>query len=151
MEKVNEKNKENMSALERAKHVDLITLPKEIKGTNCGNCKFFNVEKSFCDHYEVAQEVKTNMCCKEWFAEGAIRTWEKKSENMETEFKKFENFLNEDHNFSKKVGDAMTKAMKDYFNELTKIGNSDEIKLFKVTLTDIDQKLQALRTKTLGN
>ena len=30
----------NHEELARYKHADLITLPADVKGTNCGNCKF---------------------------------------------------------------------------------------------------------------
>jgi hypothetical protein len=68
-------SKGDSEKLERAKHVDLITLPESIKGTNCGNCKFFNKEKQYCDNHEVNQPVHSNMCCKEWDAEGVKRAW----------------------------------------------------------------------------
>lgn len=66
--------------LERAKNVDLITLPKDIKGTNCANCKFIDIEREYCTHKDVAQKVSPRMCCALWDAEGVKREWETKKE-----------------------------------------------------------------------
>lgn len=72
-------NKEEES---RAKKVDLITLPKNIDGTNCGNCKFFkSLDKKtglgLCQHKEVDQEVTDSMCCAKWDSKGVERDFKK--------------------------------------------------------------------------
>lgn len=53
----------------RAKEVDLITLPKDIKGANCSNCAFFNdisERIGYCLHKRVKQNVNNRMCCVLW-------------------------------------------------------------------------------------
>lgn len=67
---------ESSDKLERAKKVDLITLPTGVKGTNCGNCKFINADKNFCENTKVLQEVNNRNCCALWDAEGTKRAWE---------------------------------------------------------------------------
>lgn len=67
-------------AAARAKAVDLITMPIDIKGTNCGNCMFFSKQGSsgaLCQHPEVRQPVNERMCCNRWNAKGTHRPWEK--------------------------------------------------------------------------
>ena len=49
---------------DRAKRVALITIPKDIAGTNCSNCIFF--KDGFCDHEEVLLPVNNRMCCTYW-------------------------------------------------------------------------------------
>ncbi len=58
---------------EIAKDSDLITLPKGIAGTNCGNCSFFS--KDFCNHKEIQLPVNNRMCCALWDSKGALRSW----------------------------------------------------------------------------
>jgi hypothetical protein len=68
-------------SLERAKKVDLITLPIELVGTNCGNCKHFEGLRGapgFCNHKDVRMHVTNRQCCVKWDAEGTYRPWEKK-------------------------------------------------------------------------
>ena len=67
----------NEQRLARSKSVDLVTLPSDVVGANCGNCKFFDSERKYCNHEKVDQAVSANMCCAEWDHEGAIREWEK--------------------------------------------------------------------------
>jgi hypothetical protein len=59
---------------ERAKAADVITLPKGIDGTNCGNCLFIKKikgrENKHCLHPEVDMPVNDRMCCKHWDAYG---------------------------------------------------------------------------------
>jgi len=38
---------ENKIKTERAKKADLITLPKSIEGTNCGNCRLYQCRSQF--------------------------------------------------------------------------------------------------------
>lgn len=47
-----------------AKRCGLVTLPKLVPGTNCGNC-IFN-QNNFCDHYKVLLPVTDKMCCAFW-------------------------------------------------------------------------------------
>jgi hypothetical protein len=66
--------------MQRAKNVDLVTLPKGISGTNCANCRF--IEKSgFCGHPDVKQQISDppRMCCAKWDAVGTKRAWEDSS------------------------------------------------------------------------
>jgi hypothetical protein len=66
-------------ALHRAKHVDLITLPRGIPGTNCGSCRYFRGtphQTGHCNHREVNMDVNYRMCCCLWDAHGVIRAWE---------------------------------------------------------------------------
>lgn len=61
-------------ALDRAEKADLLTLPKNVPGTNCGNCRFFS--DGYCGHKEVDQPVTERMCCSFWDSEGCLRAWE---------------------------------------------------------------------------
>jgi len=72
--------KEDSKRLDRAKEADLVTLPDNIQGTNCGNCFFFDPEKKegFCNHVKVLQHVTSRMCCSFWDAPGTKREWETK-------------------------------------------------------------------------
>ena len=61
---------------ERAKAVDLGTLPPHLEGTNCGNCSFFSDRGSgigFCDNKAVQQYVSVRMCCGVWDNPGYVR------------------------------------------------------------------------------
>ena len=71
---LDQKDQEEMA---RAKKADLITLPKDIEGTNCFNCKFVDKKKGFCNHKEVMQNVTARMCCALWDANGVYRPWQK--------------------------------------------------------------------------
>ena len=67
--------------LKRAEKADLITLPKEVKGTNCSNCKFVQIVNAklgvgFCTNEAIQLSVTKRMCCALWDAEGVIRSWE---------------------------------------------------------------------------
>lgn len=56
-------------ALKRAQKVDLITLPDNVKGTNCFNCKWIRDKErdyGFCGNKSVLQEVNGRMCCILW-------------------------------------------------------------------------------------
>lgn len=57
--------------LARAKNVDLITMPKDIDGTNCGNCKF--IKQHHCSHPRVNQKVNNRQCCVLWSRNGEYR------------------------------------------------------------------------------
>lgn len=66
-------NQEDRGALDRAKRADLVTLPRDVRGTNCFNCKFVKdktMGKGFCKHPEVYQYVNERMCCALWSANG---------------------------------------------------------------------------------
>lgn len=55
--------------------VDLITLPPQIPGTNCGNCKWwFN---GYCKNPQIRQRVTERMCCVLWTRDEVKRPWEK--------------------------------------------------------------------------
>lgn len=55
----------------RARAVDLITLPKGLCGTNCGNCRHFS--KNYCKHVLIQMPVNARMCCAAWDRKGTIR------------------------------------------------------------------------------
>lgn len=57
--------------LKRAKNVDLITMPNDIDGTNCSNCKF--ISKGQCINPRVKQAVNNRMCCVLWSRPGEYR------------------------------------------------------------------------------
>lgn len=66
----------NLSA---AKRVDLVTLPDDVAGANCGNCKKWIVPwevNGFCSHPEVQMEVSRSQCCARWEHPDMIRAWE---------------------------------------------------------------------------
>lgn len=73
--------------LERAKRVDLITLPPDVTGTNCGNCKWFDqgytrstpkqMIDAQCEHPKIKLPVTDRMCCAEWDNDQVEREWEK--------------------------------------------------------------------------
>lgn len=64
------------SGLKRAKKVDLITLPKNLTGTNCaiGNCKYTD-ENNFCTHPKIMLPVTDKMSCSLWDNDEAMRSW----------------------------------------------------------------------------
>lgn len=59
--------------------VDLVVLPPDVEGKNCGNCMYF--EKSgdigWCEHKEVRQWVTPRMCCSLWDHKDVKRSWKK--------------------------------------------------------------------------
>lgn len=60
---------ENERDIDVAKSVDLLTMPYNIGGTNCFNCKFLtNVtkEKGFCSNKNVQLYVNKRQCCALW-------------------------------------------------------------------------------------
>lgn len=74
-------NETDRPALARAKKVDLVTLPEDIKGTNCYNCKWISKhkdkDKAMCTHSEVRQYVNGRMCCILWSNEGEYRPFKR--------------------------------------------------------------------------
>lgn len=75
---VDPRSPEDMSA---AQAVDLITLPDQVDGTNCSNCKFVRIldpglGTAFCTNPQVKQDVTSRMCCALWDAPGTYRAWE---------------------------------------------------------------------------
>lgn len=84
------------SAGERvAKEVDLITLPKNVQGTNCGNCSFARpLDKSTgryqCINPKINLMVTDRMCCALWDNKGAIRQWQKFEEGGPVPYDPFE-------------------------------------------------------------
>jgi hypothetical protein len=71
-------------SMQRAKAADLITLPKETSGTNCGVCRYIRRvgDHGRCVHPKVRMDVNSRMCCIYWDAKGVIRGW-KTSERSE--------------------------------------------------------------------
>lgn len=63
-------NDTDYAAEQRAKKADLVTLPENVKGTNCYNCKWVSNDKktygSMCRHPKVKQYVNGRMCCALW-------------------------------------------------------------------------------------
>lgn len=73
-------NETDKPALERAQKADLVTLPRNVKGTNCYNCKWISEYKekhyAFCKNKSVRQNVNGRMCCALWDAKGTYRPFE---------------------------------------------------------------------------
>jgi len=67
----------DQGALARAARTDLVTLPLDVEGTNCGNCRFVTGGNpiAFCLHPSVWQAVTARMCCALWDATGTRRSW----------------------------------------------------------------------------
>ncbi len=61
--------------LKRAEKADLVTLPDNVKGTNCGNCMYVNSDTFQCMNKDVDQKVTDRMCCALWDAVGTGRKW----------------------------------------------------------------------------
>jgi hypothetical protein len=74
------------SDLQRAKNVDLVRLPKDMCGTRCDLCKFYEtipardvaVGIGWCIHESVDQLVSERQCCALFDCAGIIRPWLKK-------------------------------------------------------------------------
>jgi hypothetical protein len=67
-------------ALKRAQQADLVTLPPNVRGTNCFNCKFLKdrvPSHGYCSNHQVAQVVNSRMCCALWDAQGTYRPFKK--------------------------------------------------------------------------
>jgi hypothetical protein len=74
-------NDETPAAIKRAHSVDLITLPREVTGTNCYNCRFIKNKTpnyGYCAHPKVKQHVNERMCCALWDRVGSLRIWKEK-------------------------------------------------------------------------
>ena len=74
-------NDMDKDALERASGSDLVTLPEDVKGTNCYNCKWISRDKkaygSMCRNPKVKQYVNSRMCCALWSAPGMYTPFER--------------------------------------------------------------------------
>ena len=69
---------DNIDEQKRAQQVDLITLPRGLEGTSCGNCEFFNIisyKVGHCGNPSVNQKVSQNECCNQWKHKGMIRNF----------------------------------------------------------------------------
>lgn len=62
-------------AIDTFRQADLITLPRGIAGTNCGNCGFFR--DGFCAHRLIRKPVTVRMCCSYWSRPDVERVWRK--------------------------------------------------------------------------
>jgi len=75
-------NETDKPALERAKKVDLVTLPKDVEGTNCYNCRWISEYKheyyAMCTEPRVRQNVNERMCCILWSGKGEYRPFKRK-------------------------------------------------------------------------
>lgn len=66
-------------------HADLITLPPDVEGTNCGNCRFAQESEKVnsghvCTHPDLTNiEINPRMCCKYWDHAAVKRTWKVES------------------------------------------------------------------------
>lgn len=65
------------------KEVDLIDLPEEVQGTNCGNCMYVDEDKDYCNNPNVKLPVTTRMCCALWDRKDVIRPWARTPEVKE--------------------------------------------------------------------
>jgi hypothetical protein len=70
----------------RVKAVDLVVLPPEIEGKNCGNCH--NFLGGYCDNPKVLMSVERHWGCKEWNHPGAKPVKPQKSKFTLEYFKK---------------------------------------------------------------
>lgn len=71
---------EEKHLIERAKHADLVTLPKDVKGTNCYNCMYVRDKRDdcgFCTHPKIKMLVDERMCCAFWDNKGVHRSFGK--------------------------------------------------------------------------
>ena len=79
-------NEHDKTALDRARKVDLVTLPKGVKGTNCFNCKYISAhdndeyDAAMCINPYVRQYVNERMCCDLWSGVGEYRPFKRKDE-----------------------------------------------------------------------
>lgn len=75
-------------ALERAKKSDLVTLPEDIEGTNCYNCKYISPYKNdgyaMCLQPRVRQFVNERMCCALWDNKDCYRAFGKLDKKYES-------------------------------------------------------------------
>lgn len=61
-----------------AKLVNLLTLPLEVKGANCENCRYynsFNKLAGFCHNPKVKQFVNKRMHCALWSTPGELKEY----------------------------------------------------------------------------
>lgn len=70
----------NRAELKRARETDLGTMPRDIAGTNCGNCSFIQpegrahgIQWGFCANPKVLQPVTDRQCCCYWDNPGYLR------------------------------------------------------------------------------
>lgn len=112
----------------RAKAADLITLPRNVEGTNCGNCSFIKIidkqkGTGFCIHPQVQLPVTARMCCAFWDNKGATRQWKKYQKGGEVvDYNPFtqEEQWQKRQNWIKSVLDTFEgsdEEMKEYFIE----------------------------------
>lgn len=77
-------NDTDVDSLQRAKHADLVTLPEDVKGTNCFNCRWISAEKkaygTLCRHPKVKQYVNSRMCCALWMNKGMYTPFKRDKE-----------------------------------------------------------------------
>ncbi len=77
-------NETDKPAVERARKADLITLPEDITGTNCYNCKWISAHKkdkgTLCTHPKIRQYVNRRMCCILWSNTGEYRPFKREKE-----------------------------------------------------------------------
>lgn len=77
-------NNSDPDAIKRAKDADLVTLPKEVKGTNCYNCQWISSDKKpygkMCKNPKVKQFVNERMCCALWANKGMYTPFKRNKE-----------------------------------------------------------------------
>lgn len=77
-------NDTDYAAIERARKADLITLPENVKGTNCSNCQWIDTVKKpygkMCTHPKVKQYVNERMCCSLWANKGMYSPFKRDKE-----------------------------------------------------------------------
>jgi hypothetical protein len=62
------------TSTERAKKVELITLPMDVTGKSCGTCQYFE-EESRCVNKEVMMPVTRHQGCRLWDAPGVFKAY----------------------------------------------------------------------------
>lgn len=73
-------NDMDKGAIDRARKTDLVTLPKDVTGTNCFNCRYIKDQFKgigYCKNPSVLQYVNARMCCALWDRIGAYRPFKK--------------------------------------------------------------------------
>lgn len=68
----------NEEEVKKFKHADLIVLPNNIEGTNCGNCKYASDKSNgmlYCKHPDLELVVTEKMCCRYWDHADVKRNW----------------------------------------------------------------------------
>lgn len=81
-------SEQNVASIKRAQQSDLLTLPINVTGTNCYNCRYIKRKTNYhawCSNEKVSQYVNHRMCCALWDNEGAYRPYSKTIQGKDNE------------------------------------------------------------------